>query len=88
MPPRCCHSLPDGFAPCYASVLMAGSADPESLRLAVEHMETKLVPCVTTWCDKCKRCSALPPANDLPHPSEHYAHMLAVHARMAVRVKT
>ena len=78
--PRCCQGLPDEFAPCYASVLVAGP----DLQAAVERVEAQpLAPCVTTWCTRCCRVSLLTgDAGLFPTPAAHHAHMLALHARL------
>jgi|GEM_PF-1749190 len=81
--PRCCDSTPDDFAPCYASVLVAG--DASDLKRVVDDMEweARISPCVTGWCSKCKRVSTLVTTRHLfPCPSAHLAHALILRARV------
>jgi hypothetical protein len=78
--PRCCVAHKDEFAPCYASVLVAGA----NLKEAVAAVEgATICPCVTTWCPDCFRVSLLTADMGLfPCPSAYYAHMIRLHARM------
>lgn len=76
---RCCHPAGAGeFAPCYASVLVAG----QGLETAVSDLEQEAVvcPCVTAWCKSCKRSALCVEDRSLfPCPSAHLAHSIAVH---------
>jgi hypothetical protein len=79
--PRCCSRL--DLAPSYASVLVAGPG-ADALERALERMEAATIcPCVTAWCPACMRVAAITAcAHRFPAPSAHFAHLLAVHARM------
>ena len=82
--PRCCAGLEDEFAPCYASTLVVGSASPDALSAAVSAMESKLTPCISTWCSMCNTCAVtLSGWDGVQPPSEYYAHLLATHRRMS-----
>ena len=73
--PRCCEAHPNDFEPCYASVLVAGL----NLRSRVEDMERlgPLCPCVTVWCNTCKKVSTTVSERALfSHPSAYFAHAL------------
>lgn len=79
--PRCCDATSDDFAPCYASVLVVGSAT-DALRAAVERMEesSPISPCVTAWCSKCLRVATITSTRArFLAPSAHLAHSLVVH---------
>jgi len=79
--PRCCSPDPRDFEPSYASVLVAGL----DLRSAVEDMEDlgPLCPCVTAWCNACKRVSTLVEnRRAFAAPSECLAHALAARASL------
>jgi len=81
--PRCCAQVPDEFAACYASVLLLGSSDPAALERAVQSMEAKVTPCVSTWCPRCCRCSViLPSLPTVGTVSAYYSHLLAMRERM------
>ena len=76
--PRCCTPLPDEFKPSYASVVM-GDLEARVARLE----QAPLLPCVTAWCDRCRRPYLLTSALSLvPCPSAHHAHMVALAGRM------
>lgn len=86
--PRCCDSTPDDFTPCYASVLVAGDAN--DLKRVVDDMEweAQISPCVTGWCNKCKRVSTLVTTRHLfPCPSAHLAHALMLRARVEFSIR-
>lgn len=81
--PRCCDSSPSDFAPCYASVLVAG--EPSRLPTVVEDMESdsRICPCVTGWCRDCKRVSTLTVGTYFfPCRSAYFAHALVLHAKL------
>jgi hypothetical protein len=80
--PRCCDPAADDFAPCYASVLVAGK---DGLRAAVENLEqcAPICPCVTAWCPACRRVAALTyTRGSFLTSSAHLAHALVVHANV------
>jgi len=80
--PRCCDATPEDFAPCYASVLVAG---PEGLAAAVGRLEqdAPICPCVTAWCPTCRRVAALTSTRgNFPTSSAHLAHALVLHANL------
>ena len=82
--PRCCDPSPDDFAPCYASVLVAGGSDCQ-LRDAVEAMESSsaICPCATAWCPRCRRVSAITSTRGrFPTASAHLAHVLVARSAM------
>lgn len=79
--PRCCEVDPEQFAPSYASVLVAG----HDLKARVEEAEedSAICPCVTAWCNECKRVSmAVADRNFFPRASAHLAHALVVRGRI------
>lgn len=80
--PRCCQEVDNEFAPCYASVLVAGS----ELETRVKKIEeSTLCHCVTTWCSTCSQMGML--ITDMHRfkcPSAYYAHMLVLYDRMLV----
>jgi hypothetical protein len=81
--PRCCDATSeDDFAPCYASVLVAGK---DGLRAAIENLEQSapICPCVTAWCPSCRRVAALTSTRGgFLTPSAHFAHALVLQANL------
>ena len=78
--PRCCQPL--DLTPCYASVLVAGSAGLEPALRVIE--DGRLCPCVTAWCPRCRRVALVTAGAgaSFPSPSAYAAHLLALHARV------
>jgi hypothetical protein len=82
--PRCCDPAPEEFAPCYASVLVAGGSGCQ-LRDAVEDMEnaSAISPCATAWCPTCRRISTITSTRGrFPTASAHLAHVLVARSAM------
>jgi len=78
---RCCGT-PGEPAPCYASVLVAGTCQLGEAVARVE--EGPITPCVTAWCHRCRKHSLLVRrAGDFPCFSAFVAHALALHALVA-----
>ena len=79
--PRCCDAAAADLAPCYASALVTGG---RPLADALEALEdAPICPCVTAWCPRCRRVSALTAEMaQFPTPAAHFAHALALHARL------
>jgi hypothetical protein len=73
---RCCSAIKEEFEPCYASILVA----PSGLKSAVEELENgKLKSSITSWCNKCKKCSLIVEAIDaFSCPSAHHVHALVL----------
>jgi hypothetical protein len=79
--PRCCDPDSGDFTPCYASVLVAG-LDMKSEAERIEQ-DSPICPCVTAWCDTCKRSSLIVQDRHLfPCASAHMAHALALYKQI------
>jgi hypothetical protein len=78
--PRCCTTIPDEFAPSYASIVVT-----DDLQRAVRELENgKLTPCITAWCSACQAPYLLTASMGLfPSPSAHHAHILTLAKRNA-----
>jgi hypothetical protein len=76
---RCCHPIENEFKPSYASVLVHGE-DPNTLRLAVEDLESQhITSCFTAWCPDCSNTYLLTPEiTSFPCPSAHHTHQLVL----------
>jgi hypothetical protein len=79
---RCCAAASDAPNHCYASFLVTGGRPLQDAIALVE--EGAITPCVTGWCDRCRRHSLLLlRAGDFPCFSAFAAHALTVHALMS-----
>lgn len=73
--PLCCS--PCDLAPCYASVLVAGHDLSKALETV--QSDSPICPCVTVWCNACKRVSLdVSDRHLFPCASAHLAHAMTV----------
>ncbi len=79
---RCCCEPSVDLLPCYASALVAGPRTLEEAVVLAE--EGPITPCVTAWCQRCRRHSLLVHhAGDFPCFSAFAAHALALHGMLS-----